>query len=151
MTLELQEYDASHLDALVLLWREAFEFGVGITDPHPLSEQREYFGSVVLSSHRVTLAFLSSQLVGFVASSAESVSQLHVRVDFHRQGIGTALLALAKARSSGSLWLYTFARNRNACSFYESQGFTVIERGFEQVWQLEDVKYGWSAKARSGI
>ena len=151
MTLELQEYDASHLDALVLLWREAFEFGVGITDPHPLSEQREYFGAVVLSSHRVTLAFLSSQLVGFVASSAESVSQLHVRVDFHRQGIGTALLALAKARSSGSLWLYTFARNRNACSFYESQGFTVIERGFEQVWQLEDVKYGWSAKARSGI
>ena len=99
----------------------------------------------------MTLAFLSSQLVGFVASSAESVSQLHVRVGFHRQGIGTALLSLAKARSSGSLWLYTFARNRNACSFYESQGFTVIERGFEQVWQLEDVKYGWSAKARSGI
>ncbi len=151
MALELQEYDVSHLDALVLMWREAFEFGVGITDPNPLSEQCEYFRSQVLPSHRVTLALSSSEIVGFVASSPESVSQLHVRVGFHRQGIGAALLALAKARSSGSLWLYTFARNLNACRFYESQGFSVIERGFEPVWKLEDVKYGWSAQASGGI
>jgi ribosomal protein S18 acetylase RimI-like enzyme len=144
MTIELREYDASHLDALIVLWREAFEFGVGITDPHALSEQRAYFGATVLPDHRVTLAFSASRLVGFIAYSPESVAQLHVRVGFHRQGIGAALLALAKASSSGDLWLYTFARNVNACRFYESQGFSVVERGFEPEWQLEDVKYRWS-------
>lgn len=73
MALDLTEYDASQLEALVLLWREAFEFGVGFKDPNPLSKLREYFCSEVLPINRVTLAFSSSQLVGFVAASADFV------------------------------------------------------------------------------
>jgi ribosomal protein S18 acetylase RimI-like enzyme len=141
----LVDYDASYLEPLVHLWREAFEFGVGIKDPHPLSEQRDHFVSQVLPGHRVTIALRSGRLVGFIAASAESVSQLHVQVGLHRQGIGSALLALAKRRSSGSLWLYTFARNARACRFYEKHGFVVVERGFEPHWQLDDVKYRWPA------
>jgi ribosomal protein S18 acetylase RimI-like enzyme len=146
MALQLVEYDASHLEALVRLWREAFEFGVGVRDPHPLSEQREYFVSQVLPVNRVTLAVLESHLVGFIAASAESVSQLHVQVGLQRKGIGSALLALSKAQSAGSLWLYAFVRNTRACRFYEKHGFVPIQRGFEPNWQLEDVKYSWSAK-----
>ena len=101
--LEFVEYDGSYLESLVLLWRESFEFGVGITDPNPLSEQREFFVSQVLPSNRITLAILESQLIGFMATSAVSVSQLHVRVGYHRKGIGSALLALSKARSAGNL------------------------------------------------
>jgi ribosomal protein S18 acetylase RimI-like enzyme len=61
----------------------------------------------------------------------------------HRCGIGTALLAGAQERSSGSLDLYTFAQNRIACSFYERHGFVVQRRGFEPGWQLDDVLYRW--------
>ena len=146
MSIELVEYDAWFLDRLVRLWREAFEFGVGVTDPHTLSEQREYFLAQVLPQHRVTLALRESRLVGFIAASNESVSQLHVQVGLHRQGIGSALLALSKARSAGSLWLYAFTQNVRACRFYEKHGFVAVERGFEPVWKLEDVKYSWSAK-----
>jgi putative acetyltransferase len=85
------------------------------------------------------------QRVGFVAASAESVSQLFVRVGWHVRGIGTRLLEWAEAQSGGSLWLYTFARNRRACAFYERQGFQVVARGFEPTWQLDDVKYEWQA------
>jgi ribosomal protein S18 acetylase RimI-like enzyme len=147
---ELVDYEASHLDALVRLWREAFEFGVGVTDPHPLAEQRDYFPAEVLPAHRVTLALLPSGLAGFVAASPESVAQLHVSVGLHRQGIGSQLLELAKARSDGSLWLYAFARNIRACRFYEKHGFVVVARGFEPTWQLDDVKYHWAADARGG-
>lgn len=146
MHLEFIEYQASYLDQLVCLWREAFEFGVGVTDPHPLAEQREYFVSQVLPTNRVTLALLESQLVGFVASSSESVAQLHVQVGLHRRGIGSALLALSKGRSAGSLWLYAFTRNTRACQFYEKHGFVAVERSFEPNWKLEDVKYRWSAE-----
>jgi len=111
MALELVEYDASFLERLLRLWREAFEFGVGVIDPHPLSEQREYFLSQVLPQHRVTLAVRESQLVGFVAATEESVSQLHVQVGLHRQGIGSVLLASSKAQSRGKLWLYAFTQN----------------------------------------
>jgi ribosomal protein S18 acetylase RimI-like enzyme len=143
----LVDYDISYLDPLVRLWREAFEYGVGVTDPHSLTEQRDYFVSEVLPANRVTLAMLSSRLVGFIAASSESVAQLHVQVGWHRQGIGSALLDLAKARSGGSLWLYAFARNLRACRFYEKHGFVVVARGFEATWQLEDVKYHWSTDA----
>jgi len=146
--MKLQGWDAARLDELVALWRESFEFGVGIIDPHPLAEQREYFLTRVLPGHEVCLALQYGQLVGFVAASAESVSQLFVRVGCHGQGIGTRLLEWAKAQSGGSLWLYTFARNRRACAFYERQGFHVVALGFEPTWQLDDVKYAWHAATR---
>jgi putative acetyltransferase len=144
--LRFADYSPAVLDALVALWREAFEAGVGLKDPHPLAEQRDYFIDRVLPANRVTLAMHEERLAGFVASSKDSVAQLHVRVDLHGLGIGTALLDLAKARSAGSLWLYTFARNARACRFYERRGFVAVQRGFEPDWQLDDVQYAWRAQ-----
>jgi ribosomal protein S18 acetylase RimI-like enzyme len=137
------DYEPRFLDELVAVWREAFEFGVGVSDPHPLAEQRAHFVDDLLPTNRVTLALRDDRLAGFVAASAESVAQLHVRVAMHGQGIGSSLLELAKERSSGSLWLYAFARNVRACRFYEARGFVAVERGFEPTWQLEDVRYWW--------
>ena len=127
------------------MWRESFEHGVGIVDPHSLEEQAAYFDTEVLPRHTVRLGLFADQLVGFIAANEESVAQLHVRVGFHRRGIGSQLLSWAKGQSRGSLWLYTFKRNAVAQAFYEHHGFRVIERGFEPTWQLEDIKYFWSA------
>ena len=139
----LAEFDAGCLDKLIPMWRASFEAGVGIIDPHPLTKQRHYFLSEVLSRNEVRLAVLGNELVGFVAASTDSIAQLYVRVGFQRRGVGSQLLAWAKERSSGSLWLYTFARNLGACAFYEHHGFVAIAHGFEPMWQLEDIKYQW--------
>ena len=143
----VEDFRATDLDTLVLMWRESFEYGVGITDPHPLEEQVAYFEREVRPVNRVRVSKHCGLIVGFMASTEESVAQLHVRVGHHRRGIGTQLLGLAKAESCGHLWLFTFARNAVACSFYESQGFMIVQRGFEPTWQLEDVKYAWSRVA----
>lgn len=142
---ELVEYTAVHQDALVRLWRTSFEFGVGVVDPHGISEQAAFFEAEVRPTNSVRLALAEGQLVGFVAASDESVAQLHVRVGLHRRGIGSQLLDWAKAQSGGSLWLYTFARNTVAQAFYEHHGFHVVARGFEPTWQLQDIKYRWAA------
>jgi len=143
------DYRPELLDELLPMWRASFESGVGIIDPHPLDEQRRYFLSEVLPQHRVRLAMLDGRLVGFIAASNEAVAQLMVRVGFQQRGIGTMLLDWAKQQSDGSLWLYTFARNSGARTFYERSGFTVVAEGFEPVWQLEDIKYQWIDAGRS--
>jgi GNAT superfamily N-acetyltransferase len=146
---ELTGYSPSWQEALVRMWRESFEFGVGITDPHPLAAQIAYFKTEVLPRNTLRLAFTAGQLVGFVAASSESVAQLHVRVGFHRLGIGSQLLNWAKSESIGRLWLYSFARNTVAHAFYAHHGFRIVARGFEPTWQLEDIKYQWSASSEN--
>jgi GNAT superfamily N-acetyltransferase len=140
----LVEFDAHRLDELIHMWRASFEAGVGVIDPHPLSEQRQYFLTEVLPRNVVCLAIHADALVGFIAASAESVAQLYVRVGCQRRGVGAQLLTWAKERSTGKLWLYTYARNLGARAFYERNGFVAIAHGFEPMLQLEDIKYQWT-------
>lgn len=142
----MEEFRADHARELIPMWRESFEFGVGIEDPHPIAEQEKYFGTVVIPNNRIRVALLEGQIVGFVAASTTSISQLYVRKGFHRRGIGSQLLEWAKNQSSGSLWLFTFERNAGARAFYERHGFKVVARGFEPTWKLNDIKYEWSSK-----
>ena len=142
--LAIVEFRIDLLAELLPMWRASFEEAVGITDPHPLEEQRDYFLREVVPRNSIRVAQLRGKMVGFVAASDASVAQLYVRVGYQRRGIGTLLLGWAKDQSSGSLWLYTFARNYKACSFYERSGFRAVARGFEPMWQLDDVKYEWS-------
>lgn len=139
----LAPFEPRWLGELVPMWRASFEAGVGVIDPHPLGEQQRYFVEQVLPHNEVRLAWRDRQLVGFVAATRDTVAQLYVRVGCQREGIGTALLEWAKAQSGGRLRLYTFARNRGACGFYERNGFVVAARGFEPTWQLEDIRYEW--------
>ncbi|MEE8106509.1 MAG: GNAT family N-acetyltransferase [Planctomycetota bacterium] len=92
---------------------------------------------------RVVFEEAGGTVVGFLAASAEMVAALYVHVDYHGRGIGSALLDLAKLESSGRLRLLTFQKNERAQRFYEAHGFSVIKRGFEKDWQLEDLEYEW--------
>ena len=125
------------------MWRESFEFGVGVVDPHPIEDQRNHFTADVVPNNTIRMALLDGKLVGFIAATNESITHLYVRKGHHRCGIGTRLLAWAKAQSNGTLWLFAFARNTIACAFYEKHGFKIIARGFEPTWQLDDLKYEW--------
>ena len=140
---DIVPYRPGYRDPLVDLWRASFEHGVGHPTPNPVDDHRRYFDAHVLPETRVHLALRDATLVGFGAFTPESVVQLYVHVDHLGQGIGTRLLELAKAHSGGRLWLYTFVTNRNAQRFYERHGFDVVERGFEPVMQLGDLRYEW--------
>ncbi|WP_375138835.1 GNAT family N-acetyltransferase [Piscinibacter defluvii] len=74
---------------------------------------------------------------------------MYVRRGCQRHGIGSLLLQWAKQNSSGSLWLFTFKKNLVAQAFYEHHGFVAVQHGFEPMWQLEDIKYFWSAEPKS--
>lgn len=146
-TVQLQPYRAEFRERLVDLWRASFAHGVGLPVPHPRDDHLRYFDEHVLIDTRVHLALLDDELVGFGSFTPESVMQLYVHVAHLGRGIGTRLLAQAKAESSGRLWLYTFVTNTRAQRFYEHHGFEVLERGFEPVMQLGDLRYEWRRPA----
>ena len=145
---QLIDFESTWLDELIPMWRASFEDGVGIRDPHPLDGQRNYFLKQVLPANEVRLAIEDSVLVGFIAASRTSIAQLYVRIGCQQRGLGTMMLDWAKRQSQGRLWLYTFARNRRACAFYERHDFVAVAYGFEPMWQLDDVRYEWDGGTR---
>ena len=147
-SLEIVAYRPEYRDALVDLWRASFALGVGKPVPNPVDDHRRFFDEHMLVEAAVHLALRGAELVAFGAFTPESVVQLYVHVDHLAQGIGTRLLDVAKANSSGKLWLYTFVTNANAQRFYERHGFAVVERGFEPVMQLGDLRYEWTRTNR---
>ena len=145
---ELVLYRPEYREPLVDLWRASFERGVGRPAPNSVEDHRRFFDEHMLTGTCVHLALRDGTLVGFGAFTPDCVVQLYVHVDHLGQGIGTRLLDLAKANSSGKLWLHTFVTNQNAQRFYEHHGFDVMERGFEPVMQLADLRYEWRRAGR---
>ena len=146
--IELTPYRPEFRDALVDLWRASFAHGVGAPVPSAIDEHRRYFDEQVVPETNIVLALRDGALAGFVAFTPEAVMQLYVHVDRLGQGIGTRLLDHAKTASGGRLWLYTFVTNTNAQRFYERHGFEIVERGFEPVMQLGDLRYEWKRSGR---
>lgn len=128
---------------LVRMWRASFEHGVGITDPHPIEEQLQYFLREVVPAHVVRVVRDDGAIVAFMASTPESIAHLYVRVTHLGRGIGSGLVRLAQADSHGRLWLYTFARNHAARRFYQHHGFSEVERESENMFKLEAIRYQW--------
>ena len=141
--MRIVDYREEHAREVVQLWRASFEHGVGVTDHHPIQDQLDHFLADVVPHYKVRVACEGPSIIGFIAFTPESIGHLYVKVRYIGCGIGSRLLGLAKAESSGSLWLYTFARNNDARRFYERHGFTEIERESENMWKLEAIKYWW--------
>jgi len=145
--MEIVDYSRDHGRELVRMWRDSFEQAVGIVDPHSLDEQLRYLEEKVVPENQVlvVLGEDGTEIIAFMASTPEMISQLYVRAGHQHKGIGSMLVNIAKHRSYGRLRLFTFRVNEGAQRFYERHGFKVIGHGFEEQWKLEDLEYEWSA------
>ncbi|MBL8325697.1 MAG: GNAT family N-acetyltransferase [Rubrivivax sp.] len=153
------EREPAHDEELVHLWRASFEHGVRTVDTNPIENQLAFFRRELVPHHRVRVVLREPPaarghlagsaagpcIVAVMATTPDRVAQLYVRVGDIGLGIGARLLALAKAESAGSLWLYAFARNIAARRFYERHGFREAERESpgQNMYRLEAIKYHW--------
>jgi ribosomal protein S18 acetylase RimI-like enzyme len=140
-------YAPADADELVHMWHASFEHGVGITDPHPVESRHAYLLREVVPAYTLRVARRDGAIVGFMASTPETIAHLYVRVGCIGQGIGRRLLGLAKEASRGSLWLHAFSRNTNACRFYERHGFREVERESANMYEMEAIRYVWEREA----
>lgn len=145
--INIVEYSHKYGRELVKMWRDSFERGVGVLDPHPLEDQVQFLDEKLSREFRVDVVLESStsKVIGFMASKPDFISQIYVHVDHQKQGIGSVLMNLAKRQSIGRIRLFTFKSNENAQRFYKKHGFRIVKFGFENELGLEDIEYEWSA------
>jgi len=112
---------------------------------HTAEEDRAFFG-VVVESCETLVAEAGGRVVGFAALSATRLEHLYVCPEHQSAGIGTRLLARAKALRPDGLDLWVFQPNEGARRFYERQGFRLVEAtdGAGNEERVPDARYAWS-------
>jgi len=117
-------------------------------DLHTAAEDRRFIGERVMPRCEVLVARRDGEVAGFLALGDDMVEHLYVRPDAQRTGIGSALLAAAKARRPAGLRLWVFQRNEGARAFYAGHGFTELQRtvGAENEEREPDVLLGWAGE-----
>ncbi len=111
---------------------------------HSDPEVRSWFAETVMPAGGVWVAEMASEIVGTMVVEAGWLEQLYVAPDRTGQGIGAALLAVAKGLVDARLDLWTFQANLGARRFYERHGFVEVERTDGDNEEGEpDVRYRW--------
>jgi GNAT superfamily N-acetyltransferase len=85
---------------------------------------------------------------GLLVLEDDWVEQLYVDPELTGQGIGAALLEVAKRERPNGLQLWTFQSNAGAQRFYERHGFAEVRRtdGADNEERAPDVLYAWAPR-----
>ena len=111
---------------------------------YEIQSAREYFKNVVIPENKMWVYELDGVPVGLLAMQNDYIDRLYVDVNFHRRGIGTALIEYARSLSPDHLWLVTDQANKMSRPFYEKHGFVVTKFGVSPPPESEpDVEYHW--------
>lgn len=136
-------YESSFAEETVAVWRASKEEAIGQKEIHSFESHVHFLNHILPQDYEIYLALESGRVVGIVVFNSSELNQLYIANDHQGKGIGEALLNLVKEHSGGSLFLYTFERNKNAQKFYEKHGFVEVGRGYENEENLPDIKYEW--------
>ena len=135
--------DAAALAALHLAARrQAMPY---LPELHGDAEVRAWMSDTLLTRAEVWIADIAGQPVGYLALVGDSLDHLYVAPLHQGRGVGSLLLAKAKALRPARLRLYAFQKNVRARAFYEARGFMAIRfsDGAGNEEQEPDVFYEW--------
>jgi len=147
MTLVIRRLSLDEMDQAALLHRAAFDERLPwLAGLHTPAEDRAYFREHVYPGSAVHGALEEGVLLGFLALRADWVDQLYIAPGQQGRGIGSHLIAFAKAVSP-ALQLWTFKRNAGARRFYEHHGFVAVQErdGSDNEEGEPDIRYHWKA------
>jgi GNAT superfamily N-acetyltransferase len=135
--------DAAALAALHLAARrQAMPY---LPELHSDAEVRAWMSDTLLTGAEVWVADIAGQPVGYLALVGDSLDHLYVGPLHQGRGVGSLLLAKAKALRPAGLRLYAFQKNIRARAFYEARGFMAVRfsDGASNEEKEPDVFYEW--------
>lgn len=85
---------------------------------------------------------------GFLALNGSYIDRLYVHPVHQGRGVGSALMAHAKACAPAGLQLHTLQQNQQARAFYKQRGFRAVHFGISPPPEsAPDVEYHWTPTA----
>ncbi len=128
-------------DVYLASFTSTYDFPLAHTD----EQVRDWLAHVVVPQQETWVAEDDGRVVAMMVLDGEGIDQLYVEPAWHRRGIGSQLVELAKSRRPGGLKLYTFQVNDRARRFYEHRGFVVaaLGDGSDNEERQPDVRYEW--------
>jgi len=133
--------------SVVAVWRaskrEAYPF-LPLEQKYTLEDDTAYFDAHIVPRCRIEVAEIDRRIVGFLAMAGSYVDRLYVHPSWQGQGIGSRLLARARALSPDGLRLHTHVENFLGRAFYEKHGFRAVRFGMSPPPEnAPDVEYHW--------
>jgi GNAT superfamily N-acetyltransferase len=106
---------------------------------------RNWIATVLIPGGDVWVAEQDGAILGYMALKDDWVGQLYLRPDHWRRGIGSALIAHARALRPAGLRLWCFQVNTRARAFYAAHGFTIdrMTDGADNEEHEPDILYIW--------
>jgi chorismate mutase/GNAT superfamily N-acetyltransferase len=134
-------------DALAVLATAARQAAVPAMPPpvHTPEEDRAWIARQLAGERDVWLAERDGELVGYILLEPGWLHSIYVRPGLSGQGIGTALLDLAKALRPDGFALWVFESNAPARRFYLRHGLVELERtdGSTNEEGAPDLRMAW--------
>lgn len=139
------------MDRAAAVYRMSFDQALPtLTGLHTPDEDRWFFRERMFLACQLWGYFDESELIGFIAFREGWIDQLYVLPSSQGQGVGSALLHVAKSRFS-RLSLWTFQRNKSARRFYERHGFVFVKEtdGITNEEREPDALFAWPSNQDS--
>lgn len=143
----LRPATAADLPAIAELYLRVRESAVPAMPPqiHTVEEVHAYVEGWDLTKRDVWLADLDGAAVAFMVVQDAWLESLYVLAEVAGQGIGTALLDVAKGLRPEGFCLWVFESNTPARAFYARHGLVELERtdGSGNEEKAPDVRMAW--------
>jgi GNAT superfamily N-acetyltransferase len=141
-------------EAAALWWRSRHADGAQLPPAiHTAEQVATWFADVLLPDGQTWVALDDGRIVAVLTLDSDDLDQLYVAPDAAGQGIGSALVDLAKDLRPGGLALWTFQSNTRAQSFYSRHGFQEVRRtdGAANEERAPDVRMVWGNHPESDL
>ncbi|MEM7693338.1 MAG: GNAT family N-acetyltransferase [Pseudomonadota bacterium] len=137
-------------DAIATVWIESRKAGLPTVPPvHDEPAIRRWCATHLISHTAAYVGRDKGAIVAMMALSDTMIEQLYVAPTHWGRGIGSALVAHAKAERPAGLSLFTFAVNDRARQFYAAHGFAEIAHsdGADNEERAPDILMRWEGTA----
>ncbi|QEW05086.1 N-acetyltransferase [Nitrincola iocasae] len=127
----LRNYRPEDVDQVLQIWLSASVQAHSFVEPAFWESKLEDMRNLYLPASETRVFENASDIAGFYSLFNDTLAAIFVSPEYQGKGIGTALLNDAKCKRQ-TLRLTVYKANRSSISFYEKQGFVVMDEQVDE-------------------